>query len=189
MEIATASKNKAPLGGHLPVGWIVRTKPLSICDKLTMFSVCIASIIRAVYVGQISLTDPSWSDALGAMWTVVELSLGVVSACLPTLRPLVVRTFKSRTLTYGISRESRLENQDGAMMVHPSDSGAEGGAHKNGFVNDSWPLSAYASMPSNEGLVPEQAYLANDEKGMGEATSVQETTECWKADVGTRANM
>ena len=142
-----------------------------------MFSVCIASIIRAVYVGQISLTDPSWSDALGAMWTVVELSLGVVSACLPTLRPLVVRTLKNRTSTYEISGESRLEHQDGTIMLDPIDRHAEGSAHKNGFVNDSWPLSAYTSMPGNEGLIPEQAHLAKDETGVGEATSVKETTE------------
>ena len=178
MEIAIASKNKAPLSGHLPVGWIVRRNPLSNCDKLTMFSVCIASIIRAVYVGQISLTDPSWSDALGAMWTVVELSLGVVSACLPTLRPLVVRTFKSRTSTYGISGESRLEHQDGTTMLDPIDSHAEGSAHKNGFVNNSRPLRAYASMPSKEGLMPEQGHLANDEKGVRGATSVGETMRC-----------
>ncbi|KAK0517030.1 hypothetical protein JMJ35_000185 [Cladonia borealis] len=114
--------------------------------------VCIASIIRAAYVGQISLTDPSWSDALGAMWTVVELSLGVVSACLPTLRPLVVRTFKSRTATYGISRESRLEDQDGSRMLHRIDSATKGSPQRNGFVNDFRPLDAYASMPSDEGL-------------------------------------
>ncbi len=143
-----------------------------------MFSVCIASIIRAFYVGRISLTDPSWSDALGAMWTVVELSLGVVSACLPTLRPRVVRTFKSRTSTYGISRESRLENQDGIMMLHPIDSRAERSPHKNGFVNDSRPLNTYASMPSNERLSLEEAHLANDGKVVRGAASVGEAITC-----------
>ena len=143
-----------------------------------MFSVCIASIIRAAYVGQISLTDPSWSDALGAMWTVVELSLGVVSACLPTLRPLVVRTFKSRTATYGISRESRLEDQDGSRMLHRIDSATKGSAQRNGFVNDSRPLDAYASMPSDERLMLEQAHLANDEKGVRGARSVGEAIAC-----------
>ena len=27
MAFATASKDKVPLGGHIPVGWIVITKP------------------------------------------------------------------------------------------------------------------------------------------------------------------
>ena len=179
MEIAIASKNKAPLGGHLPVGWIVMTTSLpAFRDRLTMFSVCIASIIRAVYVGQISLTDPSWSDALRAMWTVVELSLGVVSACLPTLRPLVVRTFKSRTSTYGISRESRLENQNGTMMLHPIDSRAKGITHNSGFISNCRPLNVYVSTASDEGLLPEQAHLPNGEKGLRGATSVGEAITC-----------
>ena len=143
-----------------------------------MLSVCIASIIRAAYVGQISLTDPSWSDALGAMWTVVELSLGVVSACLPTLRPLVVRTFKSRTATYGMSRESRLENEDGSRMLHGIDTATQGTPQKNGFVNDSRLLDAYASMPSDERLILEQGHLANDEKGIRGSRSVGETIAC-----------
>lgn len=109
------------------------------------------------------------------MWTVVELSLGVVSACLPTLRPLVVRTFKSQTSTYGISRESRLENQDGSMMLHSIDSATKGSPRKDGFVNQSWPLNAYASIG---GLFFEQAHLANDEEGMRGARSVGEAIAC-----------
>ena len=178
MEIATASKHKAPLGGHLSVGWIVRTNPRAFRDKLIVLSVCIASIIRAAYVGQISLTDPSWSDALGAMWTVVELSLGVVSACLPTLRPLVVRSFKSRTATFGMSRESRLENQDRSRMLHRLNSATKGRPQRNGLVNDSQPLDAYESMPSDERLILVQAHLANDEKGVRGARSVGEATAC-----------
>ena len=178
MEIAIASKNKAPLGEHLPAGWIVMTTPLpAFRDKLTMFSVCIASIIRAVYVGQISLTDPSWSDALGAMWTVVELSLGVVSACLPTLRPLVVRTFKSRTSTYGISHESRLEKLNGTMMLHPFDTRAKEIAHSR-FVSNSRPLNGYVSTASDEGLLPEQAHLPNGEKCLRGARTMGEAITC-----------
>ena len=102
------------------------------------------------------------------MWTIVELCLGVVSACLPTLRPLVVRTFNSRTPTYGISRESRLRQQDGSMMLYPIDSRAKGSTHKSGFVNKSRPLNRYVSMPSNDELIREQ-------RG---ATSVGEAITC-----------
>ena len=60
---------------------------------LTALSVCIASVIRVPYVAQISLLDPSWSDVYGAIWSIVELNLGIVSACLPTLRPLFLHVF------------------------------------------------------------------------------------------------
>ena len=90
------------------------------------------------------------------MWTSVELSLGVVSACLPTLRPLVARTFNSRTPTYGVSHESRLGPQDGCIMLNPIDSRAKGSTHKSGFVNKLRPLNRYVSMPSNDELIREQ---------------------------------
>ena len=112
------------------------------------------------------------------MWTVVELSLGVVSACLPTLRPLVVRTFKSRTSTYGISRESRLENQDRTTMLHPIDNRAKAPTHKSDSLSNSQRLNAYASMPSNERLVPEQAHLPKGEKGVRGARGVGEAITC-----------
>ena len=53
-----------------------------------MISVCIVSIIRVPSIAHISLTDPSWSDVYGAIWSIVELNIGIVSACLPTLKPL-----------------------------------------------------------------------------------------------------
>ena len=58
-----------------------------------MLSVCIASIIRVVYIAHVSLIDQSWSDTGAAIWSIVELSLAIVCACLPTLRPLILYTF------------------------------------------------------------------------------------------------
>lgn len=54
-------------------------------------SVCVVSIIRLPQVRDVSLTDPSWSDVNGVVWSVVELNIGIVSACLPTLRPIFHR--------------------------------------------------------------------------------------------------
>ena len=56
-------------------------------------SVCIASIIRVPFIAHISLVDQTWSDIDGFIWSLVELSLGIVSACLPTLRPLFIYVF------------------------------------------------------------------------------------------------
>lgn len=40
-------------------------------------------------MSKVSLVDGSWADADGAIWSVVETYIAVVSACLPTLRPLL----------------------------------------------------------------------------------------------------
>lgn len=66
-------------------------------ELMGMFSlggfVCVASVIRVSYVVQTSEMDPSWSEVPGAIWTIIELNLGIVSACLPTLRPLFIHVF------------------------------------------------------------------------------------------------
>jgi len=56
--------------------------------------VCVGSIVRTVYSSQVSLTDASWDNTKPAMWSAVEINLAIVSACLPTLRPLTVYLFR-----------------------------------------------------------------------------------------------
>ncbi|ORY12436.1 hypothetical protein BCR34DRAFT_600651 [Clohesyomyces aquaticus] len=53
--------------------------------------VCIASIIRTIIVGHSPLEDTSWNLGPGAIWTVIEIHVGIVSACLPVLRPLFIK--------------------------------------------------------------------------------------------------
>lgn len=60
------------------------------------------------------------------IWSVIELSLAVISACLPTLRPIFVRykalsikrgspysSYNSRTRRFGRDRYSRSNSKDG----------------------------------------------------------------------------
>ncbi|KAI7776709.1 hypothetical protein LA080_004643 [Diaporthe eres] len=64
------------------------------------FLTCIISIYRmkTLKVAGES-TDPSWDNTDAAVWSFIELSIGVLAACLPTLRPLFAlilpRFFKS----------------------------------------------------------------------------------------------
>jgi len=54
-------------------------------------SVFIASIIRVVMFKELKLEDETYTNVEPAIWTVVEQSLGITCACLPTLRPLFGR--------------------------------------------------------------------------------------------------
>ncbi|MCJ1313891.1 hypothetical protein MMC25_007571 [Agyrium rufum] len=56
--------------------------------------VCIVSIIRATQIKDVSLIDPSWDDVTGGNWSVIECCVGVVTACLPTLRPIFNLVFR-----------------------------------------------------------------------------------------------
>ena len=53
----------------------------------------VISIIRANYVSTISFTNGTWVNSFGAIWSVVETCLAIVSACVPTLRPLYEKVF------------------------------------------------------------------------------------------------
>lgn len=80
--------------------------------------VCVASVIRVPYIAHISLVDPSWSDVYGSIWSIVELNLGIVSACLPTLRPLFRHAFRGDHPAVGPGnqmavKKPRMSTEDG----------------------------------------------------------------------------
>ncbi|SLM35320.1 hypothetical protein LPUS_04536 [Lasallia pustulata] len=64
-------------------------------------SVVVASLYRIVKLPATTASDPLWSYTNATIWTSVEPSVGVVSACLPTMRPL---------LQYILSSRDRLES-------------------------------------------------------------------------------
>ncbi|RAK90255.1 hypothetical protein BO79DRAFT_253672 [Aspergillus costaricaensis CBS 115574] len=51
--------------------------------------VCVFGIIRAVAMTRLSLVDPTWTAVGAAIWSFVEISVGIVAACLPLLGPLI----------------------------------------------------------------------------------------------------
>ena len=93
VETEYVEKAKIPADRHILPGWSVSLPSMSSAGLLIVLSVCFASVIRVPYIAHISLADPSWSDVYGVIWSVVELNLGIVSACLPTLRPLFIYVF------------------------------------------------------------------------------------------------
>ncbi len=108
--------------------------------------VCFASIYRCIVIHELSHADPSckyrfpasrhmWcsidpvadftagSDVPVNIWTMVELCIGIVSACLPTMRPLFSRT--TGRFASG-SGGSRMKNESGSypslkLQQTPSD--------------------------------------------------------------------
>ncbi|KAI4201783.1 MAG: hypothetical protein LQ346_002094 [Caloplaca aetnensis] len=57
-------------------------------------SVCVISIIRLVVLARLNHADLTWNYVNSAIWTAAEPCMGVVSACLPSLRPLVTLRLK-----------------------------------------------------------------------------------------------
>ncbi|CAI6336782.1 unnamed protein product [Periconia digitata] len=112
----------------MPILWRLHLslkKRLSVMAMLALgAATVIVSIIRANYVSTVSFTNGTWNNSFGAMWSVVETCLAIVSACVPTLRPLYEKIFhKEGSTTVGSS----------AAKLHYPRSGMTGESGKSGF--------------------------------------------------------
>ncbi|KAK7559717.1 hypothetical protein BKA81DRAFT_405333 [Phyllosticta paracitricarpa] len=58
---------------------------------LTGSVVVVASLVRLVYLVEFSMVDLTWKYIPAATWSLIEVNLAVVSACLPFMQPLLVR--------------------------------------------------------------------------------------------------
>ncbi|KAK1976916.1 hypothetical protein LZ30DRAFT_804370 [Colletotrichum cereale] len=81
----------------LPVGQVWKlqatlTHRLSLCFMFLLGGfVLFASIYRFTTLMQFQIADTTWTLATACTWCVVECACGVISACLPTLRPLMMK--------------------------------------------------------------------------------------------------
>ncbi|KAF7526685.1 hypothetical protein G7054_g10689 [Neopestalotiopsis clavispora] len=81
--------------------------------------VCIASWIRVdwLYKGTQTI-DTTWVGGKTAMWSFIETSLGIISACLPVMRPLFLK-LKSNYREYVLSHKTSPGNS-GASASNPA---------------------------------------------------------------------
>ncbi|KAL8900042.1 MAG: hypothetical protein Q9207_005880 [Kuettlingeria erythrocarpa] len=77
----------------IPVVWRLHLRKGKKIGVLTIFLlgsfVCITSIVRFFYVGQIIPFDATWTQSNVTIWSTVEPSTGILSACLPIMGPLL----------------------------------------------------------------------------------------------------
>lgn len=70
--------------------------------------ICIISLLRIVWLYTWDLSDLTYTVTPGAIYTVLEPTLGVVNACLPTIKPAIVKLFGSKALNW--TRHDRSKN-------------------------------------------------------------------------------
>ena len=58
------------------------------------------SLQRVLWLKHWDLTDLTYGATLGACWSVLEPTLGVVNACLPTMRPSLRKVFNKEVLAW-----------------------------------------------------------------------------------------
>ena len=63
-------------------------------------SVCIAGIVRIPLLAELKLSDITWTSISVGVWVNVECNIGILSACLPILRPLFSTKYSSSPVSY-----------------------------------------------------------------------------------------
>ncbi|OJJ07854.1 hypothetical protein ASPVEDRAFT_47054 [Aspergillus versicolor CBS 583.65] len=121
-------------------------------------SVVFASIYRFSLIFQVDMDDIPWTIADAQTWCVVETSAGIISACLPTVVPLIKLLAKGvvTTATTGLSNtnsRSRSKSNTRSNLVRGA----------NADVNDSGNGHQLARLESRGGLV----------RGVGDNYNVQ----------------
>ncbi|KAI9825208.1 MAG: hypothetical protein M1826_007065 [Phylliscum demangeonii] len=92
--------------------------------------VCVAGIVRLPYVARISFgADPSWRSTPALFWSNIEICIGIVCGCLPTLRPVVrVSSDSLYSLKGRVSAWSLRTGRYGRGTGRGSGSGSDGGS-------------------------------------------------------------
>ena len=54
--------------------------------------------------------DGPWTDVEPAIWSIVEVCVGILCACLPTYRPLIVSAFHFRQCGHWPASRQKLSN-------------------------------------------------------------------------------
>ncbi|KAL8849210.1 MAG: hypothetical protein Q9221_005788 [Calogaya cf. arnoldii] len=105
----------------IPIVWgmhLNRSKKIAVSGVFLLGSfVCVASIIRFYCLEQISRNDPTWGNVNSGIWTTVESSIGIISACLPIMAP-ILRT-KVVAVSTSVFRSKKL-SQTSNTFTNPS---------------------------------------------------------------------
>ncbi|KAJ8058289.1 hypothetical protein OCU04_012483 [Sclerotinia nivalis] len=107
------------LGLPMPDLWHLRMSRRSKAAVSGMFLlggfVIVASGLRMYFMLKMDVMDITWSYVGLALWSAVEIDVAVISACLPTLRPvltyLVPSILRSKRLDTGPLKESKESGQ------------------------------------------------------------------------------
>ena len=87
---------------------------------LTRTSTCIVSVLRLVWLYPISVTkDVTYESPISALWSNVELNVGILCSCVPTLRSCMTRLFPSLFSPAASSNETQLETKPHSSASDP----------------------------------------------------------------------
>ena len=93
----------------------MRTLPLT--PPLPTTSVCVAAIVRIFFINTIHWADATYTFVNLGIWLNVECNVGIISACLPILPPLLKHmTPLLKKLSHSVFSSKGSSNSHGRLM-------------------------------------------------------------------------
>ncbi|KAL8898007.1 MAG: hypothetical protein Q9207_006914 [Kuettlingeria erythrocarpa] len=152
----------------IPIVWSLhldKSKKIGVCAVFLLGGfVCLTSIIRFLFLGTLGHgVDPTWDFVNAGIWTCVEPCIGIVSACLPIMGPLL----RTRIVSFGTSVfRSRSKKPSQASSGYTGATGTK--TRKGGFG------SVGAGKPGSKGSRDEEMGVPLQEKKSETEVKVEE---------------
>jgi hypothetical protein len=159
-------------GFLLAYSCLVACKYLSSCEffsqnnLLIQTSVCVVSVLRITSFGFSTLDNVTYVSVIPSTWSSIEQSVGIICACLPTLRPLL-------RLLYGSSVNS-IRKRDSASSNFPPRGPLSGKQSQNDEENS---LDSLPSPTSPTPLTSQVSPQHMRQPSLQEMDTVEETLE------------
>jgi len=84
------------------------------------YSVCFASLYRIITITHlVQSKDISWAKSDVFIWSSVEPSIGIISGCLPTLRPLMMKVINALSTRLPSSFKSSQHSESSGPSLNP----------------------------------------------------------------------
>lgn len=99
----------------------------------------VISIVRMVYLIGGSTADVLWSNSMPALWTVLELNIAAICACLPGLMPIVSKYILSHRQSRSFSIQPPIPHND-TYQSSSSRTGISSRAYHGRLSRDEWPV-------------------------------------------------
>ncbi|KAK6837688.1 hypothetical protein RU639_001319 [Aspergillus parasiticus] len=125
--------------------------------------VCVATIVRICAITKMKdSVDITWVIGDAMIWSNVEPCIGIVSACLPTLRPLLRQIPQLRLWgVFGSSRLTRDYKMTGEGASGASGTGQQSSANRSGYRASNGRASTHRK---EEGVIPSNGSTASSQE-------------------------